>query len=81
MNRLKPRQVLMVYWTVFAVGAAVLLFAVLKDSEIILYIGIAMIFTAVGFHLLCYNCPHCGKYLGRNSPNGFCPHCGKRIEE
>ena len=81
MNSLKPRQVLKVFWTAVAIGAAISLIGVSRESEIMPYIGIAMIIAAAGFNLLFYNCPHCGKHLDRNSPNGFCPHCGKRIEE
>ena len=80
MKNMKPRQVLKAFWITIAVGAAMSLIGASKESEIMLYIGIAIIIAAAGFNLLFYNCPHCGKHLDRNSPNGFCPHCGKKIE-
>ena len=42
----------------------------------VIVLGIA----ASGFHFALYRCPHCGKHLGRGTPDA-CPHCGKPPEE
>ena len=80
MKKLKPRQVRRIFWIAFAVGAAAIL-AGTAGLKALLCVGIAVVLAASGFYLLSYNCPHCGRYLDRNAPDGFCPHCGKKIEE
>ena len=42
----------------------------------VIVLGIA----ASVFHFALYRCPHCGKHLGRRTPDA-CPHCGKAPEE
>lgn len=42
----------------------------------VIVLGIA----ASVFHFALYRCPHCGKHLGRGTPDA-CPHCGKPPEE
>ena len=42
----------------------------------VIVLGIA----ASVFHFALYRCPHCGKHLGRGTPDA-CPHSGKPPED
>ena len=43
-------------------------------------LGIAIMLFAIVIGVLYYRCPHCGKHLGRGTPDA-CPHCGNPLEE
>ena len=79
MKKLRPRQVRRIFWIAVAVGAAAVLVGA-AGLKALIFIGSAVVLAAAVFYLLSYNCPHCGRYLDRNAPDGFCPHCGEKIE-
>lgn len=81
MKSLKPRQAYWISLAVVAVGALVALFgANVEEPEIIVLVGIAVMFAGGIFHFIFYRCPHCNAYLDR-SYGEFCPHCGKKLDE
>ena len=43
------------------------------------FLGIVLMFSALVPHFLWNKCPHCGKNLGRDGGD-YCQHCGKPIE-
>ena len=53
---------------------------VLAEIHLLTTIGVVVMLCGLGFQLLFYRCPHCGKYLDR-STGPFCPHCGRSIDE
>ena len=79
MKKATPQQVLKIYRIVVAIAAVISLIGALTNSAVIIMIGIGVILLATVLNVCFYKCPHCGKYLDRNPPNGFCPHCGKKI--
>lgn len=64
---------------------AALVFAVIAlagrygSVTVLLPIGVAGMLCAVGFKVVFYRCPACGKYLGRAVVK-HCPHCGEKID-
>ena len=80
MKDFKPRQVRKIIGVVAAVGIAVLLAGVVTSVEALMAIGCLILVAGVGFQLVYYRCPHCGKYLDR-SGGDFCPYCGKNVNE
>lgn len=43
------------------------------------YLGIVLMFSALIPHFLWNKCPHCGKHFGRDGGD-YCQYCGKPIE-
>ena len=48
-------------------------------NDVMLGIGIAILFISAVFHMIFYRCPHCKRYLNR-SYGQYCPRCGKFID-
>ena len=52
----------------------------LYPDSIMKQIGIGLIFLAVLIHIIFYRCPHCRRFLSRNTGR-FCPYCGEDMDE
>lgn len=68
MKPFPPKKVRRIVWLMLGVGCALAVG------------GVVVMLCGLGFQLLFYRCPHCGKYLDR-STGPFCPHCGRSIDE
>lgn len=80
MTKLRPFQIRIIVWILFAIGAMVGIFGALAEITPLSVLGIVVLIFGVGCHLLFYRCPHCGKFLDR-STGDFCPYCGKNINQ
>ena len=77
-RKLKPKTVNSIYIFLLILGAA-MAFAGLEFGKPLTILGILMLIGNMMFRLICFRCPHCGRYLDRSSGE-FCPYCGKTIE-
>lgn len=75
-----PRKTLIIFWAVYAAGAAVLVAGAITKLIALVIAGSAILICDILFRIIFYRCPHCGKFLDRNLPSGYCPRCGKKIE-
>lgn len=80
MKRLTPSKVHIINWIVIIVDILVMLIGALTDTGAVCIVGIIIFLGCVIFRFACYNCPHCGQYLGRGSVN-YCPNCGKDVNQ
>ena len=80
MNKLSPKKVNELYIIILLAGAVITMIGAFTEKTVPSVIGIVVIFANIAFRLICYRCPHCGKYLDRSSGD-FCPYCGKEINE
>ena len=81
MKKLAPKQVRVVSFLVLAVGALIAFSGIgLGEKTPVILTGLLVMFASVILHLLFYRCPHCGRYLDRNTGE-FCPYCGKKVNE
>lgn len=80
MNRLSPKKVNNLYIIILMASALIAFIGAFSEKTALSVIGVLAIFADIGFRLICYRCPHCGKYLDRSSGD-FCPYCGKEVNE
>jgi hypothetical protein len=73
------KTVKIIYLIIALLGLAVFAVGLFADSTIISVIGVAVIISAVIFHVIFYRCPCCGRYLGKNI-GGFCQYCGEKLD-
>lgn len=59
-------------------GILIMVFSVYRES--LRYIGAAVVFSCLIPEFLFNKCPHCGRYLGKNSGR-FCQFCGKPLKK
>lgn len=78
MKSMKPRNVRECVLVIYAIG---LFLAVIgtKTSDILVVIGLGVMICGAIFHVVCYRCPYCGKFLDR-STGEYCPACGKKLD-
>ena len=81
MKRMDPFFTKMI--TIFGIffGGVIGMAGALSYNDGAAYFGGSICILAILFDVLFYRCPHCGKYLGKNSTSGYCPHCGRKIYE
>ena len=80
MKKLKPKDVQSIFMVGLIVGALTGFIGAFYEHAVLCCIGGVMMFGMVLFRVVCYRCPHCGKFLDR-STGPFCPHCGKEVNE
>ena len=80
MRDLKPRQVRKIVGCIASVGILALLAGMVFSVTAAMAVGCLILVAGLGFQLVFYHCPHCGKYLDR-SGGDFCPYCGKNVNE
>ena len=80
MNKLSPKKVNNLYIIILMASALIAIIGASSEKPALSVIGVLAIFADIAFRLVCYRCPHCGKYLDRSSGD-FCPYCGKEVNE
>ena len=78
MKKLKPHQVNIISWVLFAVAVVVLICGYILKNTDVMFVGAYIALGMIVFRMLAYRCPHCGGPLGRG-PITYCPHCGENI--
>ncbi len=79
MKKLTPKKVNRIFYIFLLVGAAIGFLGVFTELYTFTIIGMITILVGTAFRLLCYCCPHCGKYLGQ-STGAYCSYCGRKME-
>lgn len=79
-NRLSPKKVNTLYAIILLAAALIAFIGAFSGKSALSVIGVLVIFADIAFRLICYKCPHCGKYLDRSSGD-FCPYCGREVNE
>lgn len=80
MNRLSPKKVNNIYIIILMASALIAFIGAFFEKAVLSVLGVLAIFADIAFRLICYRCPHCGKYLDRSS-GAFCPYCGNQLDE
>ena len=80
MKNLTPKKVRKLFIIFIVIGFIILAFGLLKTMWGLAVLGWCIMACAVFFDLVCYRCPTCGKFLGRDAVK-FCPHCGSEITD
>jgi len=80
MKDLTPKKLRKLYWLLLGPGLLLGFIGVGVDSMALVVIGIVIMLLALLFHVLFYRCPHCNRFLDRNTGE-YCPHCGEKVNE
>jgi hypothetical protein len=75
---MNPQKARMIVWTIFLLALVISVIGLLFDSDFLVVIGVIVIICDLIFHIIFYRCPHCGRYLDRNTGD-YCPYCGKEV--
>ena len=78
---LKPKQLRKSTLASGVIGLAVVMLGeYLYPDSIVKFIGMGILIVAVLLHVIFYRCPHCNRFLSKNTGK-FCPYCGENMEE
>ena len=80
MKRLSPKNVDYYFLLILAAGAILGGIGAFLEIGPLAVIGMVLMFGDIIFRLVCYRCPHCGKYLDR-SKGDYCPYCGESMNQ
>ena len=76
---MKPKMVRSIFWCLLGIGGILGIIGALY-SVVLAVAGMILMICNMLFYFLFYRCPHCGRYLDRNTGE-YCPHCGEKIDE
>ena len=80
MKNLKPKNVNVIVWISFLIGAIVAFTGTFLDKTVIIVVGVIIVICSMIFRFIFYRCPYCGAYLDR-STGDYCPYCGEDVNE
>lgn len=80
MKNLSLKKINIIFCIALFVSTVIVLCGSAFENSIISFIGFSGLVGAVIFRVLFYRCPHCGKFLGRDTYR-HCPHCGENVNE
>ena len=80
MKNLNLKKVNSIFGIALFVSIVILLCSAVFNNIVLFIIGFVCSCGAVIFKMLFYRCPHCGKFLGRDTCR-YCPHCGENVNE
>jgi len=73
---MRLRRVEMIFGIIPAFGFLAAMCGAALEKSILIAVGMAAMVGALVFRIVFYRCPHCGRYLDRNSGK-YCQYCGK----
>ena len=78
---MKLKTVKGIYLLVLGIGLIVTIVGgAVMHNQAVLWTGGGILAADIIFHMIFFRCPHCGRYLFRNSGE-FCQYCGKSLFE
>lgn len=80
MKKITPKQVRARTFIILGIGLLFALCGVDLEISALSMVGLLIMFSSIIHHVIFYRCPHCGKFLDRNTGE-FCPGCGKKVNE
>ncbi|MCQ2420886.1 MAG: hypothetical protein MJ118_07100 [Clostridia bacterium] len=81
MKRASPKQIRKRTFVILAIGLLIALCGIAKNEQVtLILLGLLTMFASILHHVIFYRCPHCGKFLDRNTGD-YCPGCGKKVNE
>ena len=80
MKRLLPKKVNAYFLLILAAGTILEGIGIFTEIRPLAIAGIILTLGDIVFRLVCFRCPHCGKYLDR-STGDYCPYCGKDVNQ
>lgn len=80
MKKITPKQVRARTSIILGIGLLIALCGVDLEISAFSMVGLLIMFSSIIYHVIFYRCPHCGKFLDRNTGE-FCPGCGKKVNE
>lgn len=70
------KRVEMIFGIILVPGFLVAMGGAAMEKSILIALGMTAMVGALIFRIVFYRCPHCGRYLDRNSGK-YCQYCGK----
>lgn len=81
MKKRTPKQIRERTFIILGIGLFISLCGIAKgEQDFLMIVGLLVMFSSIIHHVIFYRCPHCGKFLDRNTGE-YCPGCGKRVNE
>lgn len=81
MKNTQPKQIRKRTFIILGIGLLIALCGIAKNEQVtLILLGLLTMFASILHHVIFYRCPHCGKFLDRNTGD-YCPGCGKKVNE
>lgn len=71
MKKITRKQIKARTFIILGIGLLIALCGVAVEISALSMAGLLIMFSSIIYHVIFYRCPHCGKFLGRNTGE-FC---------